>query len=261
MTTRSTFTISDDVMSVLMRSRLEPGILFLPPGQLDRKLYEAVNKVLAGIGMQWHRHKKGHVFDDDAAAETFENVLVTGAWVDQQKLNQFYQTPFDVAQRLIALADLPPAVDKPAILEPSAGRGAIIMGLHEAYRSLVTAVEIDPQNIPYLHELNPALVLERDFLTLGPGALGLFDRILMNPPFARQQDIVHVTHAMKLLKPGGVLVSVMSPGFTFRTDKRSSDFGVILASGDSHVAKLLPGSFKESGTMVNAVLVQYRRRP
>ncbi len=31
----------------------------------------------------------------------------------------------------------------------------------------------------------------------------------MNPPFSRQQDIRHVMHAAKFLKPGGRLVAVM----------------------------------------------------
>ena len=38
--------INDDVANVLANSRVEGNKLFLPEGQLDRKLYVDVNKVL-----------------------------------------------------------------------------------------------------------------------------------------------------------------------------------------------------------------------
>jgi type I restriction-modification system DNA methylase subunit len=79
----------------------------------------------------------------------------------------------------------------------------------------------------------------------------------MNPPFAKQADIAHVTHAAKFLKPGGRLVSVMSASVTFRTDAKTEAFrGFINSKGAAH-EKLAGGAFKESGTMVNAVIVSF----
>jgi 16S rRNA G1207 methylase RsmC len=46
----------------------------------------------------------------------------------------------------------------------------------------------------------------------------------MNPPFARQADIHHVNHALKFLKPDGLLVSVMSAGVTL--PRQQADAGL-----------------------------------
>jgi 16S rRNA G1207 methylase RsmC len=42
---------------------------------------------------------------------------------------------------------------------------------------------------------------QADFLECN-GDLGTFDRIIMNPPFANADDIKHIMHALKMLKPG-----------------------------------------------------------
>ena len=63
-----------------------------------------------------------------------------------------------------------------------------------------------------------------DFLELSPDDLGTFDRVVMNPPFEKAQDVAHVRHAFQFLKPGGVLAAIVSAGVTFRTDAVYSDF-------------------------------------
>ena len=44
------------------------------------------------------------------------------------------------------------------------------------------------------------------------GDLGTFDRIVMNPPFENADDIKHIMHALKMLKPGGRLVAICANG-------------------------------------------------
>jgi hypothetical protein len=56
--------ISNDVANVLANSCVEENRLFLPPEQLDRKLYVSVNKVLEAIGGKWNRREKAHLFDE-----------------------------------------------------------------------------------------------------------------------------------------------------------------------------------------------------
>jgi 16S rRNA G1207 methylase RsmC len=82
----------------------------------------------------------------------------------------------------------------------------------------------------------------------------LYDRILMNPPFSKQQDIDHVLHAWKFLKPGGRLVAIMSGGTDYRTNKKAVAFQNLVAE-HGHIEPLPEGSFEESGTGVNTVLV------
>ena len=53
-------------------------------------------------------------------------------------------------------------------------------------------------------------VLQGDFLECF--GLGRFDRIVMNPPFADGADIQHITHALRLLRPGGRIVALVPMG-------------------------------------------------
>jgi hypothetical protein len=52
----------------------------------------------------------------------------------------------------------------------------------------------------------------------------------MNLPFAKQDDIRHVLHALKFLKPGGHLVAIMSASTMFRANKLATDFRELVAS-------------------------------
>ena len=57
--------IKEDVLQVLNESKLDNNILYLPPKQLERKLYTDVNKVLELLGGKWNRSLKGHKFEID----------------------------------------------------------------------------------------------------------------------------------------------------------------------------------------------------
>jgi 16S rRNA G1207 methylase RsmC len=109
-----------------------------------------------------------------------------------------------------------------------------------------------PANAKYLRE-EGYQVEEADFMTV-PQRQD-FDRVLMNPPFSKGQDVKHVTHALGFLKPGGRLVAIMGAGVTFRQDKRTTDFRELVQSMGGTIEPLPEGSFKSSGTMVNTVIV------
>lgn len=92
-----------------------------------------------------------------------------------------------------------------------------------------------------------------DFLEWKPSQR--YDRIVMNPPFEKQADIDHVRKAHKLLAPKGLLVSVMAPGFEFRSNRKSTDFREWLDDMGARVEDLPAESFKASGTNVSTKLV------
>lgn len=163
----------------------------------------------------------------------------------------FFETPAAVGERAMDALQLRPGM---SVLEPSAGKGALANLARKAGGN-VTCIEIQPANATHLRSLGYPRVAERDFLHLDPAVLGQFDRILMNPPFDRGRDVDHVTHALKFLKPGGRLVSIMAAGVEYRSDRKTSDFRATVERFNGSIRDLPFGSFAESGTNVNTVIV------
>jgi hypothetical protein len=74
-----------------------------------------------------------------------------------------------------------------------------------------------------------------------------YDRIVMNPPFERGQDMVHVRRAYEAnLAPGGRLVAITSEGPFFRSDKQATEFRAWLESVGGQSERLPAGSFRGS---------------
>lgn len=153
--------------------------------------------------------------DDEGLADDIRGMADTleAGGVQVVAADQLFPTPPDVAARMVEFAGLEPGA---RILEPSAGTGRIL----DAVRALrvpgyqVVAVERDrrlAETLERLHGLR-AQVVAADFLTLQPEQLGQFDRVVMNPPFSGADDIRHILHARRMLKPGGRLVALCAAG-------------------------------------------------
>ena len=61
-----------------------------------------------------------------------------------------------------------------------------------------------------------------DFLAVPPAPV--YDRVIMNPPFTRGQDVTHVQHALRFVRPGRRLVAVMPASIKSRADKAARAF-------------------------------------
>lgn len=244
--------VDNEVLNVLSAAECHGKNLVLT-GHLDRNLYTRTNKVLEAAGGKWNRKEKAHIFDIDAS-ERIEQIILTGDVVVPKDDFEFFPTPPEVVRHVIHFADIR---DGMIVLEPSAGKGAIAKAAHDAAANvLIDMYELMPANNDALHALNLRLSgigKPVDFLTVEPNPV--YDRVVMNPPFGRQADIRHVTHALKFLKPGGMLVSVMSSSVTFRSNKLTSDFRHLVEGRGGHIEALPDGAFKSSGTMVNTVIV------
>ena len=175
------------------------------------------------VGVASRYGVEGVNFAPPAAAAAFEALRQTAeAGVRVVTVDQLVPTPDGVAARMVELARIQPGH---RVLEPSAGTGSILRaisllttGLRQAYGDReptieVRAVEIDRE----LARLLPAHfhhdVAVGDFLEMVAADLGgRFDRILMNPPFAKGADIAHILHAIELLKPTGRVVAICADG-------------------------------------------------
>lgn len=250
--------ITADVRAVLERGDWPaPDIYALPPGKLDRPIYQAVDKVLTGLGGRWDRKAQGHRFARDAR-DAFEAALADGVAVDQKRTLEQFFTPRHIAARIALALDIAPGM---TVLEPSAGAGDLIeqlleIGVREAQ---ITAVEIDPGLISDLHCRFPgATIIAADFLAL-PEDREVFDRVAMNPPFGRGADMAHVARAVRLLRPGGILAAIMSPHWTFAEDAQSLSFRAMLSTLSHEWTPLPEGSFRVSGTGVNTGVLIIRK--
>ena len=236
--------INQNVLAVLSAATTDGNTVVLN-GQLDRNIYTQVNKVLEAAGGKWDRKTKAHVFQGDAT-DRMDQIIVTGS-IDLPKDEfEFFPTPAAVVDMMHDIAGIETYMH---ILEPSAGRGALVNRLEDVH---VHCIEKMPANAMHLRD-EGYQVEEADFM--GVPQRPDFDRVLMNPPFSKGQDVKHVTHAIGFLKPGGRLVAIMGAGVIFRQDKRTAEFRELVNCMGGVIDPLPEGSFKSSGTMVNTVIV------
>lgn len=245
--------VSQEVLTVLSECRTSGNTLFLPERTLVRPLYLAVNKVLEGLGGKWDRKAKGHVFLDADPAELLDMVLVTGETLNFKKELQSFPTPRPVAEQMCRLAELN---SECVVLEPSCGKGDLADVIYEQGVKALLGVELDPRMTIYLRDKPYPTFGSTDFLELIKIDTGHWDRIIMNPPFSKHQDITHVLAAWEVLKPGGILVSVVSEGVFFREDKKSASFRNFLYEQDAEDYPLAAGAFAESGTAVPTRIIK-----
>ncbi|MGW3594954.1 methyltransferase [Streptomyces sp. NPDC005167] len=239
--------VPTDVIAVLGHAETNGSRLILT-GTLDRKLYLDTAKVIEAAGGKWSRKERAHLFDGDAI-DAVEQVILTGEIVSKKQQFGYFPTPALVVKRLIQFAKLEPGME---VLEPSAGRGAIA-GPIAALGCHVDCIELQRENALAISDAAIGRDLSvADFLTIEP--FEAYDRVVMNPPFARQDDIRHVMHAHRFLKDGGLLVAVMSSGVTFRSTPLTREFQAMLPAEGGGLHSLPEGAFKESGTGVNTVI-------
>jgi ppGpp synthetase/RelA/SpoT-type nucleotidyltranferase/SAM-dependent methyltransferase len=173
------------------------------------------------------------------------------------KFAGYFPTPQAAADAAVASAGIAPGM---TVLEPSAGKGDMAEAIRRgAPDAKVKAIEIASS----LAEVTRAKGFDTtagDFLSLRPENLGLFDRVVMNPPFENGQDMEHVRHAYTFVKPGGRLVAIVSEGPFFRNDGNAKSFRQWLDDVHGTAERLPEGSFKHHETSdrvtgVNARLV------
>ncbi len=250
--------VSDVVLDILTECRPKGNIIYLPERQLDRQTYLSVNKVLECMGGKWNRKVKGHVFSHGDPAELLESLVLTGDVVDMKKEFQFFPTPRPVAEQMCQLAALD---ENSVVLEPSCGRGDLADVIYETGVKELTGIELNRNMETYLANKPYAVQMGVNFLDYAQEHLTdeYWDRIVMNPPFSKQQDISHILTAYCILKSGGILVSVVSESAFFRSNKKAERFRDFLEATNALSVCLGDDAFKESGTAVRTRLIRIEK--
>jgi len=234
---------------VLKSCTVENTVVKLPDVQLGRNEYTEVKNKLELIGGKWKGGKvQGFVFQTDP--KDLLRQIANGEKRNLKKEFQFFGTPDDLADELVMYADLKSSDD---ILEPSAGQGAIIKAINKACKSIPDCYELMDVN---------AIILKRSdlkFKFLGEDFLQhqdkMYDKIIANPPFTKNQDIDHLLFMYDVLREGGRLVCITSESWVNGNQKKQVDFKIFLQKVDAKVLDIEKGSFKQSGTMVGGKIV------
>jgi predicted RNA methylase len=258
---RGRIAISPEVAAVLARATVEGNVLKLPDGQVPRPLYVAMDKVLSALGGKWDKRIRGHVFANGLGDQLTE-ALAAGHAVDERKANEQFFTPQWVADKMAEIV-------RPGqhVLEPSCGSGVLIRAAVAAGAVFISAVEGHKQLAEQMaawmianHDTVTGGVWWEDFMEWRPKAALPIDIALMNPPFSKCQDMRHVRRAFDFVRPGGKLVSVMSPHWKFAVHREAEEFRAWLDAVGYRWEQLPEGTFKESGTAVGSGLL-YLSKP
>ena len=155
---------------------------------------------------------------------------------------QYYPTPLKVVERVVDDLYIQKG-DK--VLEPSCGCGRFMDALRKKGAD-VLGVEVDPQRAAQSRAKGHNVVIA-NFLETVP--TGDFDRVVMNPPFYGKHYAKHVEHALKFLKPDGILTAILPATARY-------DHGLL----NGNWQDLPVGSFSESGTNVNTTVLTIRKK-
>lgn len=243
-------------LDVLQKCIVDGNIVKLPAGQLDRKLYQDVAKALELIGGKWKGGKiMGFVFPSDPS-ELLEQIA-NGENRNLKKEFQFFATPASLAREMVFYADMDKLNGHAKIIEPSAGQGAIINAIFEKSNiRQVDCCEIMPLNKTFLQKIEGALLVCDDFLALPESFNNYYDRVLANPPFAKNQDIDHIYKMYDVCKPGGRIVTIASKHWLLSENKKEKQFKDWLYNTVEADANTVDaGTFSESGTKIETVMI------
>ena len=155
------------------------------------------------------------------------------------KIPGFFPTPKNLIEEMIELGDIR---DCHEVLEPSAGKGDMVDVLKANGINNIDCIEI-VHSLKEILKLKGCNLVGSDFLEFNDKK---YDRIIMNPPFEKLQDVDHIRHAYDTLKEGGILVSVMCAGVISNSNKKAEEFREWIDSLGAVYYKNDEGAFKSA---------------
>jgi predicted RNA methylase len=239
---------------ILKRCTLEDNILRLPKIRFNKKVYAKVKQYIEEAGGQWTGGKvQGFSFPFDA--RRVFSVLKEGKRFNIQQEYQFFETPARIADWLVSLIEIK---NTHTILEPSAGRGALIHAIHRVCPEVVIdCFELMPENRELLAKVKNIRLLGEDFICK---CNRTYDVIIANPPFANHQDVEHVRKMYDCLNTGGVVAAIMGTNWKFDESSKSKKIREWTKEVNATIYDIEKGRFKQSGTTIaTTAIVIYKK--
>lgn len=238
---------------ILQNCKWDGQLLTLPQVQFKQKAYLEAKKWIEETGGSWNTSKQGFTWDFDA--NRVVKILLQGRRYNLQKEFQFFATPAKIAD--LAVSKFSSIESDMTILEPSAGRGALVEAVRRRCPSaMVDCYELMPENVPFLQKVDGVHIIGTDFAK----AEGKWQRIIANPPFSGNQDIDHVYMMYDHLQIDGELSVITSQHWKFSAEKKCQQFRQWLTDNNADIYDIVPGEFKESGTTVATSLIHIIRK-
>jgi phospholipid N-methyltransferase len=169
-----------------------------------------------------------------------------------KKIPWYFPTPKEVVKKMIELADIK---KMDYILEPSAWTGAIIDWILEKEINVnILAIEYNNSNYEILKEkYNQKNIELINWNFLKQEKIWWFSKILMNPPFEKKQNVIHIMRAFELLNEWWVLIAIAWASVKFRNDYQEfRDF----IDKYWYYEDIDQGAFKLSWTNVSTILIK-----
>ena len=222
-------------------------------GTVSDEEYDKLKPIIEHLGGHWREKFKCFVFGEDVK-DKIDYYLEHGVEISErykwQEETQFYPTPTSVAKHVVELAEIE---EGNSVLEPSAGWGNLLDPINVKCDILAVEPLMENSNVLRKKGYNHCVTTFEEFAEHNTQK---FDRVVMNPPFSGQRDIKHVWMAYNLLKPGGVLVAIISENALYYQTETSDKFRTFLKHRNTLVENVPTRAFAESGTTIETVIVK-----
>ena len=238
------------VQEILRNCTLENDVMKLPNVTLNKKSYAEAKKWIEEAGGRWQGGKlQGFVFPFNP--ERVFRLLNEGKRCNLQQEFQFFETPSELCDKVVSMAE---CSSSDRILEPSAGRGAIIKAIHRVLPGIVVDYyELMPENREMISSMKGICYKGEDFTKVDPSPI--YDRIIANPPFSNNQDVKHVRIMYDWLSTGGRIVAITSTHWCTGSEKICEDFRAWLKDHNAQITDIEAGAFRESNTEVSTKII------
>ncbi len=244
-------------LSALKDCRIEGCDLYLPTYQVDQSVFPKLKRIIEGIGGKWVTKSQSFAFNDNpidlfTRACTGESINLDRSF---KKKTNYFPTPLSVIEKMNEYFDV--SADM-RILEPSAGEGAICDYLMKEYggKNYSFSVDVCEKHVPFMAGLanKGYRVVGTDFMEMVKPDRG-YHLILANPPFSKNQDVIHFKRMYELLAPGGRVICVMSAKWRSDSDPMLKKFRDALGYCFHSVESVPKGSFRASGTEIETCIL------